>query len=114
MRQSKQKAMALIETEDDDKYRKKYASVWRVKTRFIRMRSLARRRWPALQREQLRKLRRLFCGGLHSFVADAFESTAENARGARVPPGGAGVPTHASCRKEPILNFFTAPAQGKT
>jgi hypothetical protein len=27
----KAKAMALIETESDDKYRKKYASVWRVK-----------------------------------------------------------------------------------
>jgi hypothetical protein len=36
-----------------------------------------------------------------------FESTAENARGARVPPGGAGAPAHAR-RKEPIFNFFTA------
>jgi len=37
------------------------------------------------------------------------ESTAENARGARVSPGGAGAPAHASCSKEPIVNFFTAP-----
>src|SRR5262245_14163441 len=37
------------------------------------------------------------------------EPTAENARGARVPPGGAGAPAHASCRKDLIFNFFTAP-----
>jgi hypothetical protein len=43
-----------------------------------------------------------------------FESQAENARGARVPPGGAGAPAHASCRKEPIFNFFTAPLEGGT
>ena len=36
-----------------------------------------------------------------------FESTAENAR------SGAGAPAYASCRKEPIFNFFTAPLSGE-
>src|SRR5262245_34242764 len=35
----------------------------------------------------------------------ASESRAENARGARIPPGGAGAPAHASCQKEPDLPF---------
>src|SRR5467141_3580895 len=42
----------------------------------------------------------------------SFEFTAENARGAHVPPGGAGAPAYASCREEPIFNFFTAPLPG--
>ena len=37
------------------------------------------------------------------------KAMAENAGGAHVPPGGAGAPAHALCRKERIVNFFTAP-----
>jgi hypothetical protein len=36
------------------------------------------------------------------------ESTAENARGAHVPPGGAGAPAHAFRRKDLTFNFFPA------
>jgi hypothetical protein len=37
------------------------------------------------------------------------ELTAENARGARVPPRWSGRSVRAFCRREPILHFFTAP-----
>src|SRR5262245_9967087 len=37
---------------------------------------------------------------------------AENARRPRVPPGGAGAPAHASCRKDSIFDFFMLPTDG--
>src|SRR4030095_2440348 len=41
-----------------------------------------------------------------SFTPRGSESTAANARGARVSPGGAGAPAHACCPKETNLQFF--------
>jgi hypothetical protein len=41
---------------------------------------------------------------------DVFCETRPNARGARVPPGGAGAPAHACCTNERDSIFFTVPS----